>query len=117
MRRILSAFFLLLFMVGAQQSALVHEIGHGVGEAPSGNLAAGAAAADSGIEKARPDSSDTRTYCEKCFHFAHVAGAVAGHLPGALRLDSRGEQAQATLAAAVAADAPQSRSRGPPVIL
>jgi len=106
----LYAFVLALLLVGAQQSALVHEIGHGFGPA----TAATAAQAERGRSTGAADAAN---HCEKCFQFAHVAAALAGHIPAPARPVAVAESAHSVLAAAIAADAPQTRSRGPPVFL
>ena len=113
MRRLLTSLLLALLVVGAQQSALVHEIGHGFGQD-----SAKTAVADSARPAPNGGTADTGAYyCQKCFQFAHVAGAVAGHPPAVLWLAAGAEPAVAILAAEIAADAPPSRSRGPPIVL
>lgn len=112
MRRLLSTLILAVLVVGAQQSALVHGIGHGFGRD-----AASARAADRAIKATGAGTADADAYCEKCFQFAPVMGAVAGHPPKAVWIGTGKEPAQAKLAAAIAADAPLSRSRGPPIFL
>jgi hypothetical protein len=112
MRRLLSSLLLAFLVVAAQQSALVHEIGHGFGQD-----SARTAVATGGGQASNAGSTETGAYCEKCFQFAHVAGSIAGHLPALLWHAAVDELASATLVAAIAADAPPPRSRGPPSAL
>ena len=110
LRRLRRCLLLAIFVVAAQQSALVHEIGHGLGQkAPA---IAGALA-----QELTPAGADAGLYCQKCFQFAHVAGAVAAHAPAPLWLAAGNDVARANLSGAAPADTPQSRSRGPPVTL
>lgn len=112
MRRLLSSLLLALFLVGAQQSALVHEIGHGLGRDSTE-----AVVTVDGKQASLGEKSGVGDYCQKCFQFAHVAGAVAGHLAAIVWQGAATESANANLVAAIAADAPLSRSRGPPSLL
>jgi len=120
MRRLLSTLLLALLVVCAQQAALVHEIGHGL---PHGSGAvtsvAGTAVATSAAEPRAPESGTTEggSYCDKCFQFAHVSGAGFSSHPVAALLVAGTESARASPAADLAAEAPQSRSRGPPIVL
>jgi len=123
MRRILSTLLLALLVVGAQQAALVHEIGHGVGH--GGGIAgssSAAAAADNaaGAQAARAADSGTTergSYCDKCFQFAHVCGAGFSASAVLALLAAGAQLAHGRQIADLAADAPQSRSRGPPIVL
>ena len=112
MRRLLSSLLLAFIIVGAQQSALVHEIGHGFGQD-----SASTAVAVVGEQASGGDKSGTGAYCQKCFQFAHVTGAITGHPPTLLWHRAKAEPAKANSVAAIAADAPLSRSRGPPFVL
>jgi hypothetical protein len=112
MRRILSVLAVALLVVCAQQAALVHEIGHGLGHG-SVNPVAAATIADS----QDPGAPDKGSYCEKCFQFAHVSSAAAGFSPLDFVIAGSNEPASDHPAAVLAADAPQSRSRGPPDVL
>jgi hypothetical protein len=112
MRRLLSSLLLAFLVVGAQQSALVHEIGHGLGQD-----SAKSAIADSSGKAPNSRTTDSGAFCQKCFQFAHVAGAVAAHFPALLFLAAAAEPAKTNLVAAIAADTPQHRSRGPPIVL
>jgi hypothetical protein len=112
MRRLLSSLLLAFLVVGAQQSALVHEIGHGLGQD-----SAKTAAADSSRQAPNTGTTDSGAYCQKCFQFAHVAGAITANFPATLSFSATAEPARANLVAAIAADAPQYRSRGPPIVL
>ncbi len=111
MRRLLSSLLLAFIVVGAQQTALVHEIGHGFGQDSTKTVAM------VGGQATGADKSGAGAYCQKCFQFAHVSGAVAGHVPALLGQAASAESANAAPVAAIAADAPQSRSRGPPFVL
>lgn len=129
MRRVLSSFFLALLLVGAQHALLVHDIGHGLGQVPGAASRAVAAGTAQGARVAgmvhagpsqgarRSGTADAGSYCEKCFQFANVAAALAGAVPLPAPLVAGVESARALLAAAIAADAPQTRSRGPPALL
>lgn len=112
MRRIVSTLLLALLVIGAQQAALVHEIGHGIAHRSASQLA-------TAIVADRDDSGTTEraAYCDKCFQFAHVSGAMTGSAPVPLSVLARGQSAQCQAAAEIAADAPPCRSRGPPIVL
>ncbi len=112
MRRLFSCLLLALLVIGAQQSALVHEIGHGLGRASTTPFVLAR-----GGDATRPGSADAGSYCEKCFQFAHVTGALTGHCPGLDGSGATAESAPFDGTAAISADAPQSRSRGPPIVL
>lgn len=118
MSRIASTLLLALLLVCAQQAALLHEIGHGTGHGATGPLAlargasafASAAAADRGGTKGE-------VYCDQCFQFAHVCAAVFSCAPAFVALAAVNETAFGMQAADLPAEVPQTRSRGPPVVL
>ena len=115
MSRIASTLLLALAVVAAQQAALLHEIGHGFGHgAPTGVLATAKDSAGAGKALSKEAAS---SYCEKCFQFAHVCGAVfsspltAGFVAAHAQAVRTGEVAE------LPADPPSTRSRGPPSLL
>lgn len=109
MRRFLPSMLLFLLVLCAQQAALVHEIGHGLGAAAADPVAAAAHA-----DARDPGNAGGAAYCEKCFQFAHVTGALAAFAPGLAPDLTLGQSASSPSPALLAADAPLSRSRGPP---
>jgi len=123
MRRILSTLLLALLVVAAQQAALVHEISHGIGSGAGRALAVAAAdTVATSIDKAAARVADSGTteggsYCDKCFQFAHVCGAGFCSSAVLAFLEPGSESARGRQVADLAADAPQSRSRGPPIVL
>jgi len=122
MRRLLSSLLLALVVVGAQQAALVHEIGHGIGHGGALSLHTTGAGRSfvAGAQSARaPDSGTTESgsYCDKCFQFAHVSGAGFSAGPVLAHLAAATQSPDGRPIAELPADAPQSRSRGPPTTL
>jgi hypothetical protein len=103
---------LAVLLVCAQLAALLHEIGHGLRH-DAGNPTVSTAAAES--QDSGPASRGA--YCDKCFQFAHVASAAAGILPAFFLVAATSEAAHRQPAAALAAEVPQTRSRGPPIVL
>jgi len=96
-------YLLPLFLLFAQQEALVHELSH-YGEA---------------IERAqspRKQVPETKS-CEKCVVFAHIAGAVHSEAPQLTTLNLAYDRPQQLTLASIAADVPSPRSRGPPSFL
>jgi len=112
MGRILSTLLLSLLVICAQQAALVHEMGHALGHGPE---RAEAMVPGSGTQD--PGTTEKGLYCDKCFQFAHVAGAAFAFSPAVFSLVADTESARDRAAADLAADAPPSRSRGPPIVL
>jgi len=115
MSRIASTLLLGLLFICAQQAALLHEIGHGAGHggpasARGAPVFALASAADAGGAK-------NEAYCDKCFQFAHICGAGVFCTPAFVALAPVTESALGAQAADLPAEAPQTRSRGPPVVL
>jgi hypothetical protein len=96
-------FLLPLFLLFAQQEALLHELSH-YGEA---------------IERAqspRKQVPETKS-CEKCVVFAHIAGAVHSEAPQLTAPNLSYDRPQPPTLASIAADVPSPRSRGPPTSL
>lgn len=112
MRRILSTLLLVLLVVCAQQAALVHEIGHGVGQGSGKPVAARDIAGSQD-----PGTTDKGSYCDKCFQFAHVSGATSGPAQTFVFDTAADDPAHGHQPAELAAEAPVSRSRGPPIVL
>lgn len=112
MRRIFSLLLPALLVVLAQQLALVHEIGHGVGDWSGKEIAAAhkAASSDGG-------GADKVGYCDKCFQYAQVANALGACAQVPNIGFGQSDAACAREPASLAADVPLSRSRGPPAIL
>jgi len=122
MQRLLSTLLLALLVVGAQQAALVHEIGHGIGHGGAGSAHAvgtglAHAAGAQGARDAGSGTTESGSYCDKCFQFAHVSGAGFSASPVLAFLNAGAQPAHGRPVAELAADAPQSRSRGPPITL
>ena len=107
---------LALLVVGAQQSALLHEIGHGFGQAVPAFVAAVTASDVPGSSQATSKEAAS-SYCEKCFQFAHVCGAGFSSPVTIAVLAARSPAKRAFEVAELPADPPQSRSRSPPVLL
>jgi hypothetical protein len=112
MGRILSTLLLSLLVICAQQAALVHEMGHALGHGPE---QAQTTIPGSGTQT--PGTTEKGLYCDKCFQFAHVAGVAFAFSPAVFSLVADTESARDRAAADLAADAPPSRSRGPPIVL
>jgi len=107
MRRLLTPLLLIALVLCAQQGALVHALAHGVGQTTM--LTDGGHAA--------PASGSSSGHCEKCFAFAHVAGAISAATPTLLaQADDFAPPPHHALAAA---PAPRltTHSRDPPAIL
>jgi hypothetical protein len=128
MCRILSTLLLSLLVLSAQQGSLAHAIAHGLvpmapGEAGSSGAAAPAAvtaatAADTWAgANGKPDGQKSDAYCGTCFQFTHIAWAAAASLPQFKWLGARFAPALARGRAAICAQAPQRRNRGPPITL
>jgi len=116
MSRIASTLLLALLVVGAQQSALLHEIGHGLAHgAPAAAVLA--TANDSAGAGGAASKEASSSYCEKCFQFAHVCGAVFSSLVTVGFVAAHAQAVRSGEAADLAADPPPNRSRGPPVLL
>jgi len=107
---------LALVVVGAQQAALLHEIGHGFGH---GAFATGAAvtASDKAGGGQATSKEAASSYCEQCFQFAHVCGAGFLSPVTVAVIAARFLAERVREVADLPADPPQSRSRGPPVLL
>jgi len=116
MPRLAATLLLALLVVGAQQAALVHEIGHGLEHGAPASAAATAPHDAAGGGKAA-NKQAASSYCEQCFQFAHVCGAgfLSSRTVGVIAARSHAERAREV--ADLPADPPQSRSRGPPVLL
>jgi len=116
MRRILFTLVLALLVVCAQQGALLHQIGDGIGHgaANAPPLAGKAFAPAAGLD---PGSTETDTYCDKCFAFAHVCGAAFSCAPDIALVLAASEPARGAEPVDQAASVPQPRSRGPPAVL
>jgi len=114
MRRVVLCLLVSFLVLAAQQAALVHAIGHGT---VHGNPKVGASTLASTDREPTQSPQDSPAGCDKCFQFAHVAGAMAPALPQLLlklpELDAP-LAAQASLPVAVLLAA---RSRGPPTPL
>jgi hypothetical protein len=115
------AFLLGLMLVCAQQAALRHALEHDVQRAgastPAARVAGGADAAMAYQGGHGGGASDAGAYCDKCFQFAHLAGANLAAAPAELAFTSTTEAARSRNIAEHAVQAPPSRSRGPPSIL
>ena len=116
MLRIASTLLLSLLVVAAQQAALLHEIDHGFAHgAPLAGLFA--TANDRLADGKTPGKEASSSYCEKCFQFAHVCGAVFSSPVTVVFIAARAQAVRAGVVAELAADPPANRSRGPPVLL
>jgi len=116
MPRIASTLLLALLLLGAQQGALLHEIGHGFGNSSVVAVPFAAASAGGADFASHPAGTPDGSYCEKCFEFAHVCAAGLLVTPGVALVAPLVELVRAGEAAHLPADAPQSRSRGPPLL-
>jgi hypothetical protein len=96
-------YLLPLFLLFAQQEALLHEIGH-YGEAIK--------FAESPDKKA-PEGKP----CEKCVAFANIAGAVHSDAAALITPDLTYDQPQQATSISIAAEVPSPRNRGPPLFL
>lgn len=116
MSRIASTLLMALLVVGAQQAALLHEIDHGLAH---GAPAAGLFAAKNDIPATGKTASKetASSYCEKCFQFAHVCGAVFSSPVTVGFVAAHAQAVRGSEAADLASDPPPNRSRGPPVLL
>lgn len=102
---------LAVLLLWARQAAWVHEVAH---------LTGGSSAGPYGLAlSAKPDRTDIpeAAYCEKCFEFAHVAGAIAGGAMLLPRVVAQGEAVADAPPASIAAEPIFARNRGPPAIL
>jgi hypothetical protein len=124
MRRTFLPFVLSLLFVCAQQAGLVHAIGHAsdrFAAVPAAGFSVspgtGAVAAQQPGDLRTADGSEAGSYCDKCFQFAHFAGAAFAFVLPALAFDPVRETPQARPVALAIVDAPAFRSRGPPVVL
>ena len=109
MRRLISSLLLGLLVICAQQAALLHEIGHG-----TGSSAASAKVSLAGNSTQESAPAEDRSYCDKCFQFAHVGGIVLASIPAFLVLATSTIGIPGRVAVAGSADVPSPRSRGPP---
>lgn len=103
MRLPLLKFVLPLFLLFAQQEALLHEIGH------YGEAIKLAESPDKNAPEGKP--------CEKCVVFANIAGAVHSEAPAFITPEFAYDQPQLLTPASIAAEIPAPRSRGPPLFL
>jgi len=99
-----------------QSAGLLHALSHGTGarSGPAPSLVAerrGADAAAVAAEAADPPGS-----CEKCFAFAHLASTAPLGLGAVATAEPAFDASPASTSALLPADAPVSRSRGPPAL-
>lgn len=92
-----------LLLLFTQQMAAVHEIGHFSDE----------------IAKSKTGEKQTpaNKFCDQCFGFSSIAGAVTSEPPTLALADLSYDFAFSLQSAVIAADAPAYRNRGPPVLL
>jgi hypothetical protein len=109
MRRVVLNLLLAALFVLAQQAALLHQIGHGVGGQ--------AYASSQGTGSAGGHPVDGSASCDKCFQFAHVTSALPEAAFVAMLLAADQESARSEAPAELAGEAPPVRSRGPPSLL
>ncbi len=117
MPRVASTLLLALLVVFAQQAALMHAISHEGSRVMHGSVAAYADGGSQTSADAPNGAPETNSFCDKCFQFAHVAGYASAPAAVLPLLAHAAETVHSGQAADLAAQAPQSRSRGPPVFL
>ena len=106
----------LALVVLGQGAGLMHAVSHGAAPARTSASACADAAWHRGAPSL-PDPADAAGSCEKCFAFAHLASAaVHSSAPDMPVFVLREATAQAGVALRFA-QAPVSRSRGPPTTL
>jgi len=98
-----------------QSAGLLHALSHGTGarSGPAPSLGAERRGADASAVSADP--ADAAGSCDKCFAFAHLASTAPLGLGAAAAVEPTFDASPATPRALLLADAPVSRSRGPPV--
>jgi hypothetical protein len=96
-------FLLPLFLLFAQQEALLHEIGH------YGEAIKLAESPDKNVPEGKP--------CERCVVFANIAGAVHSDAPALITLYLTYDLPHQPTSISIAAEVPSPRSRGPPYFL
>jgi len=107
MRRLLIPLLLTCLVLCAQQGALVHALAHGLGQA--------AVLQDAG--HAATPASGGGAHCDKCFGFAHVAGAITVVIaPLQAQAEAFAPAARLALGAAMAPTL-TTHSRDPPAAL
>jgi hypothetical protein len=102
-RRLLGTLLVPLLLILTQQAAFVHELGHFVQQVQRTD---------------GPDrQSDGSDFCEKCFVFAHLAGASPSAPPSVLPAPLANECPLGHRAVQTPAESTVCRIRGPPVYL
>jgi hypothetical protein len=96
-----------IFLLLAQQGAVVHELGH---------VADDVYRVERRNQQPGPQHTPGTT-CEKCVVFAHLSGAVTPHILGIDLLPLAHALSGRVAIGRRSADTPAARSRGPPFLL